>query len=128
MPEYDKASLQLVADGSSIKLAKVDATVESDLAEEYGVRGYPTLFFFKSGNKKEYNGWYNLKSYLFSLNLYKSLALHVVLWDFSILKVSTKVDLQKFNSLKECVFIYSTSSIATFTLFVIVLFLRWAYC
>ena len=55
-PEYDKASLQLVADGSPIKLAKVDATVESDLAEEYGVRGYPTIFFFKSGNKKEYNG------------------------------------------------------------------------
>ena len=55
-PEYDKASLQLEADGSSIKLAKVDATVESDLAEQYGVRGYPTLYFFKSGNKKEYNG------------------------------------------------------------------------
>ena len=35
------------------------------------------------------------------------------------------IDIQKFNSFKECVFIYSTSSIDTFTLFVIVLFLRY---
>lgn len=55
-PEYDKASLQLAEDQSDIRLAKVDATIESDLAQEYNVRGYPTLIFFKSGNQKEYTG------------------------------------------------------------------------
>ncbi|KAG5853714.1 hypothetical protein ANANG_G00029060 [Anguilla anguilla] len=57
-PEYAKAAGILKGEGSEIRLGKVDATEEADLAQEYGVRGYPTIKFFKGGEKespKEYS-------------------------------------------------------------------------
>ncbi|CAN9510780.1 unnamed protein product [Ophioblennius macclurei] len=57
-PEYVKAAGILKAEGSAIRLGKVDATEETELAQEFGVRGYPTIKFFKGGDKespKEYS-------------------------------------------------------------------------
>lgn len=39
-----------------MKLAKVDATIETELAEQHKVRGYPTIKFFKKGVMIEYSG------------------------------------------------------------------------
>ncbi|VDP10205.1 unnamed protein product [Soboliphyme baturini] len=70
-PEYTNAANKLKSEGSEIKLAKIDATKEIDLAEKYEVRGYPTLKFFKNGAQFEYTGgrtgeqiieWLNKKS------------------------------------------------------------------
>jgi len=57
-PEYVKAAAKLAESKSDIKLAKVDATTETKLAEKYEVQGFPTIKFFKAGVKDaiEYGG------------------------------------------------------------------------
>lgn len=48
-PEYGAAAKALFDFGSDVRLAKVDATEELDLADTYGVRAYPTMVLFKEG-------------------------------------------------------------------------------
>jgi len=55
-PEFVKAAKKLEDQGSAIKLAKVDATEENELAEENSVRGYPTLKFYRNAKPIDYQG------------------------------------------------------------------------
>ncbi|CAJ1449447.1 unnamed protein product [Effrenium voratum] len=55
-PEYAKAAQQLKQTNQPIRLAKVDATAEVKLAEDHGVRGYPTIRLFIDGRDQEYTG------------------------------------------------------------------------
>ncbi|XP_058101786.1 protein disulfide isomerase-like 1-4 isoform X2 [Magnolia sinica] len=50
-PEYAAAATELKG---VVVLAKVDATVESELAEKYDVQGLPTVLFFADGVHKPY--------------------------------------------------------------------------
>ncbi|XP_040829598.1 protein disulfide-isomerase A2 [Ochotona curzoniae] len=58
-PEYSKAAALLAAESAAVTLAKVDASAEPELTEEFGVTDYPTLKFFRDGNRthpEEYTG------------------------------------------------------------------------
>lgn len=48
-PAYEAAAKRLKKNNPPVSLAKVDATVESSLAERYEVQGYPTIKVFKKG-------------------------------------------------------------------------------
>ncbi|XP_021746256.1 protein disulfide isomerase-like 1-4 [Chenopodium quinoa] len=56
-PEYAAAATQLKEDGvDDVVLAKVDATEENELAHQFDVQGFPTVYFFVDGEHKLYNG------------------------------------------------------------------------
>jgi protein disulfide-isomerase A1 len=57
-PEYAGAAQELAKStlDPPVMLGKVDATVEKKLGERFGVQGFPTLFWFKKGEKQEYTG------------------------------------------------------------------------
>ncbi|KAK3018802.1 hypothetical protein RJ639_005040 [Escallonia herrerae] len=54
-PEYAAAATELRGN-KDVALAKVDATEEGELAENYEVQGFPTVYFFVDGVHKPYPG------------------------------------------------------------------------
>ncbi|KAG8508942.1 Protein disulfide-isomerase A2 [Galemys pyrenaicus] len=58
-PEYSKAAALLAAESAKVRLAKVDGPSEPELTKEFAVTEYPTLKFFRAGNRthpEEYTG------------------------------------------------------------------------
>lgn len=55
-PEYAKAAARLKAQDPPVRIAKVDATANTEAAGKYGVQGYPTLKWFVKGLPKDYEG------------------------------------------------------------------------
>ncbi|KAL6097954.1 pdia4 [Pungitius sinensis] len=55
-PEYEKAAKELSLRSPPIPLAKVDATVENELASRFEVTGFPSIKIFRKGKVFEYNG------------------------------------------------------------------------
>ncbi|KAG0053226.1 protein disulfide-isomerase precursor [Gryganskiella cystojenkinii] len=53
-PEYEIAATELKE--HNIPVAKVDCTVHTELCQEHGVQGYPTLKIFKEGEATDYQG------------------------------------------------------------------------
>jgi protein disulfide-isomerase A6 len=55
-PAYDQLGGEFAA-SSSVLIADVDCTVESDLCSKHDVKGYPTIKYYKDGDKKgaDYN-------------------------------------------------------------------------
>lgn len=39
--------------GKKVNIAKIDATVNSKMAQKYQIRGYPTMLLFESDNKEK---------------------------------------------------------------------------
>jgi len=58
MPEYEKAAKAMKEEGLQTKLAKIDATVETEIAQrpEFKVSGYPTLKYWADGKTTDYKG------------------------------------------------------------------------
>ena len=55
-PAYSKLAERMKHEKDGVAIAKVDATIENDLASKYGVQGFPTLKFFINGEAVDYQG------------------------------------------------------------------------
>ncbi|KAL3697043.1 hypothetical protein R1sor_011119 [Riccia sorocarpa] len=56
MIDYAQAALILKEKGSPVILARVDAIVNTHTAKQHGIKGYPTLLFFRNGSSVVYQG------------------------------------------------------------------------
>lgn len=67
-PELQKADSMLQQQKSQVKVARVDASAEANLAEENGIKSYPTIKYYRYGHSKEYFGSRNADDLVTWLN------------------------------------------------------------
>jgi len=69
-PAYDDLAATFAGDKDDVIVGDVDCTVETKLAERFGVNGYPTLKFFKAGpsSAEDYNGGRDVEAMTSYLN------------------------------------------------------------
>lgn len=53
-PEWTKAAKKL--QGQVVKLARCDASNSTSITQKFGIRGFPTISVFRSGERSEYTG------------------------------------------------------------------------
>lgn len=56
LPEYEKTAQELKKRPNSPLLAKVDATLETEIASKYEATSNPTLKIFRKGHAYDYKG------------------------------------------------------------------------
>ncbi|PON89503.1 DnaJ-like [Trema orientale] len=68
-PTYEKVATAFKLD-EDVVIANLDADKHRDLAEKYGISGYPTLKFFPKGNKagEDYDGGRDLEDFVAFIN------------------------------------------------------------
>ena len=54
-PAWDQLGDEF-AGSKTVLIGDVDCTVEKDLCSKYGVRGYPTIKYWKAGAESPYQG------------------------------------------------------------------------
>lgn len=55
-PGYSKLSQRMKSQDNGVPIAKVDATVETTLAEQFGIKGFPSIKLFIDGQAVDYSG------------------------------------------------------------------------
>eukprot|EP00306_Pavlova_sp_CCMP459_P012658 CAMPEP_0185192376 /NCGR_PEP_ID=MMETSP1140-20130426/18238_1 /TAXON_ID=298111 /ORGANISM="Pavlova sp., Strain CCMP459" /LENGTH=328 /DNA_ID=CAMNT_0027759121 /DNA_START=39 /DNA_END=1023 /DNA_ORIENTATION=+ len=55
-PTWEELATKLEADGSNVKVGKVDVTQSRGLGDRFKVRGFPTLIYFADGQMYKYKG------------------------------------------------------------------------
>jgi len=55
-PDWAKLATKLKEEGHKVSVAKLDATQAEEVAAKHGIRGYPTIKFFRNGKGLDYEG------------------------------------------------------------------------
>jgi len=63
-PTWSKYATTVKGRSLPYKVAKVDCTVQRDICQKFGIRGYPTLKLLKGGDAYDYNGSREESSFL----------------------------------------------------------------